>query len=56
METTTPEEDDRPSLEIIETSTTATATEDPAKKESIAAEENLTKEKEATPQVTLEST
>lgn len=56
METSTPEEDDKPSLEITETSTTTatgTASEDSAKKETISTEETLTKkEKETTPQVT----
>ena len=58
METSTPEEDDKPSLEITETSTTATGTasEDSAKKETASTEETLTKkEKETTPQVTGET-
>ena len=53
MDTSTPEEDDKPSLELAETSTTATASEDSTKKETSATEDSTKKEKEATPQVTI---
>ena len=57
VETSTPEDDKKPSLEVTtETSTTATGTtfEDSPKKETTTVEEASTKEekKEATPQVT----
>lgn len=59
VETSTPEDDKKPSLEITtETSTTATGTasEDSPKKETTTVEGTSTKEeekKEVTPQVTL---
>ena len=52
MDTSTPEEDEKPSLEVAETTTTAVASEDSAKKETTT-EDSTKKEKEATPQVTI---